>query len=302
MDLSSLEIFLAVASEHSVTRAAKLVGRVPSNVTIRIQQLEQDLGVQLFSRDGKKMTLTREGKTFLSYASRMTALALEARQAVKPAGPSGALRVGTMESTAASRLPEALMRFHALWPMVSLSLTMGATRDLARGVLSEELDCALIARPPKKLLGEDAALGVDLELLETERVFVEDLVVILPPSHPAVRSAADLRVDALAALEPGCTYRRIAENWGRTSASLRTLEVGSYHAILASVATGNSVGVMPRSVLDMMNCPVDVKTHALGAVDTLLVRRKGDRSMAFDAFLDVLLGDKPEQTSAEPAL
>lgn len=302
MDLSSLEIFLAVASENSVTRAAKLVGRVPSNVTIRIQQLEQDLGVQLFSRDGKKMTLTREGKTFLSYANRMTALALEARQAVKPAGPSGALRVGTMESTAASRLPEALMRFHALWPMVSLSLTMGATRDLARGVLTEELDCALIARPPKKLLGEDAALGVDLDLLETERVFVEDLVVVLPPSHPAVRSAADLRVDALAALEPGCTYRRIAENWGRTSASLRTLEVGSYHAILASVATGNSVGVMPRSVLDMMNCPVDVKTHALGAVDTLLVRRKGDHSMAFDAFLDVLLGDKSEQVSTQSAV
>lgn len=104
MDLSSIEIFLAVASDRSVTKAAKAVGRVPSNVTTRIQQLEEDLGALLFSRDGKKMTLTREGETFLAYANRLMALALQARQAVRPLAPSGTLRVGTMESTAASRL------------------------------------------------------------------------------------------------------------------------------------------------------------------------------------------------------
>ena len=77
MDLSSIEIFLAVASDRSVTKAAKAVGRVPSNVTTRVQQLEEDLGVALFSRDGKKMTLTREGETFLAYGNRLMALALE---------------------------------------------------------------------------------------------------------------------------------------------------------------------------------------------------------------------------------
>ena len=130
MDLSSLEIACTVAAESSVTRAARLLGRAPSNVTIRIQQLERQLGVALFSRDGKRMSLTREGGTFLGYAKRLLALAQEARDAVKPLVPEGSLRVGSMESAAASRLPEALARFHVRWPAVSISLAIGASREL----------------------------------------------------------------------------------------------------------------------------------------------------------------------------
>ncbi|MGO7594111.1 LysR family transcriptional regulator, partial [Rhizobium leguminosarum] len=72
------QIFLAVARDRSVTKAAKAVGRAPSHVTTRVQQLEEDLGVSLFNRDGNKMTLPREGETFLVYANRLTAPALEA--------------------------------------------------------------------------------------------------------------------------------------------------------------------------------------------------------------------------------
>ncbi|QKK32948.1 LysR family transcriptional regulator (plasmid) [Rhizobium indicum] len=292
MDLSSIEIFLAVASDRSVTKAAKAVGRVPSNVTTRIQQLEEDLGVSLFSRDGKKMTLTREGETFLAYANRLMALALEARQAVRPLAPSGTLRVGTMESTAASRLPAALTQFNQMWPEVSLHLTMGASRDLTRDVLSDALDCALIARLPKTMREEDSSFDAELKALEIEPVFVEDLLVVLPSGHPSIKSAADLRVGSLAALEPGCTYRRIAENWARKSSALPTSELGSYHAILASVATGNTAGVMPRSVLDLMHWPTPVQTHQLGPVETLLVYRKNDRPSAFNAFHEVLSATK----------
>ena len=65
MDLSDLHIFRTVATECSVTRASQTLARVPSNVTTRVQRLEQDLGVPLFSRDGKRMTLTREGLAFV---------------------------------------------------------------------------------------------------------------------------------------------------------------------------------------------------------------------------------------------
>lgn len=292
MDLSSIEIFLAVASDRSVTKAARAVGRVPSNVTTRIQQLEEDLGACLFSRDGKKMTLTREGETFLTYANRLLALALEARQAVRPLAPSGTLRVGTMESTAASRLPAALTQFNQMWPDVSLQLTMGASRDLARDVLADALDCALIVRPPKTMREDDRDFDAELEALALETVFVEDLLIVLPSGHPAIKSAADLRVGALAALEPGCTYRRIAENWARQSSALPTSELGSYHAILASVATGNTAGVMPKSVLDLMHWPAALPTHQLGPVETLLVSRRGSRPSAFSAFHEVLSATK----------
>ena len=288
MDLSSIEIFLAVASDRSVTKAAKAVGRVPSNVTTRIQQLEEDLGVLLFSRDGKKMTLTKEGETFQVYANRLAALALEARQAVRPQRPTGTLRLGTMESTAASRLPAALSRFNHMWPDVSLKLTLGASRDLARDVLRGVLDCALIAHPPKAILDQDPDFAAELKQLEAEPVFAEDLLLLLPAGHSSIRSAADLRVGSIAALEPGCTYRRIAEGWVRQSGTLPTTEFGSYHAILASVATGNAAGVMPRSVLDLMHWPASSVTHQLAVVDTILISRKNDHPSSFDAFHEVL--------------
>ena len=289
MDLSSIEIFLAVVSDRSVTKAAKVLGRAPSNVTTRIQLLEETLGVALFSRDGKKMTLTQEGETFLAYANQLAALALEARQAVRSLRPSGELRLGTMESTAASRLPAALNQFKQMWPDVSLKLTLGASRDLTRDVLGGVLDCALIARPPNAMLGEDESFQAELEELETEPIFVEDLLLVLPSGHPAIHSAADLRIEAIAALEPGCTYRRIAESWASESSVLRTAELGSYHAILASVAAGNTAGVMPKSVLDLMHWPMVSPTHQLATVDTMLISRRQDRPNAFAAFREVLV-------------
>ncbi|MGA1805416.1 LysR family transcriptional regulator [Rhizobium sp. HT1-10] len=292
MDVSSLEIFLAVVAENSVTRAAKLIGRVPSNVTIRIQQLEADLGVVLFSREGKKMTLTKEGRTFLSYANRLTLLAREARLAVKPSGPAGSLRVGTMESTAASRLPAVLSQFNQLWPTVAVRLTMGASRDLTRAVIAEELDCALIARLPNHLLDSKSSQDPELDELETLKAYVEELVVVLPVGHPSIRKATDLRVETLAALEPGCTYRRIAEDWTRSSGSVATLELNSYHAILASVTTGKSAGVMPRSVYDLMSWPSGIATHPLGKVDTLLIHKKLEYSPAIEVFRDIILSSE----------
>ncbi len=85
MDFTALEIFKAVAAEGSVTRAAEQLGRVQSNVTTRIQQLEEQLGTPLFLRQGRRMVLTPAGESLRGYADRLLALAEEARQAVRPA-------------------------------------------------------------------------------------------------------------------------------------------------------------------------------------------------------------------------
>jgi DNA-binding transcriptional LysR family regulator len=145
----------------------------------------------------------------------------------------------------------------------------------------------LIAQPPDGL-DENRHFSGGPTPLHADRVFVEDLLVVLPAAHPAIENAADLQVDTIAALEPGCTYRRIAEDWGRRTRPLQTLELGSYHAILASVATGTTAGVIPKSVLDLLHWPAGRQTYRLAAVDTLLIRRKDYRSEPFDAFLRIL--------------
>ncbi len=291
MDPTSLEIFLAVADEGSVTRAAKHLARAPSNVTTRIQLLEEQLDTLLFSREGKKMTLTREGQTFVIYAKRLVALAAEARFALKQQALPAALRVGTMESTAASRLPPVLARFNETWPQVSLQLTLGATQELTKAVISGELDCALIARPPDQPEWPSATDNKPQSLHST-RVYREELLLILPPNHPPINDASDVLPQVLAALEPGCTYRRIAERWVRTNSDVPTVELTSYHSILAHVVAGNAVGVVPRSVLDGLHWAADISVHSLGLVDTLLISKADHRPDPLIGFEDLLLASE----------
>ena len=94
MDLAALTIFRAVVRENGVTRAAAKLNRVQSNVTTRIKQLEEQLGTELFIRDGRRLVLTPAGETLLPYAERLLALADEARHAVREDRPSGRLRLG----------------------------------------------------------------------------------------------------------------------------------------------------------------------------------------------------------------
>src|SRR5262245_44335362 len=85
MDLTDLHIFRSVVQAGGVTRAAEKLNRVQSNVTTRVRQLESELGVDLFVREGKKLHLSPEGKLLLDYADRLLDLAEEARSSL----PSG---------------------------------------------------------------------------------------------------------------------------------------------------------------------------------------------------------------------
>lgn len=289
MELAELEIFRAVAAEQSVTRAARTLERAQSNVTTRIKQLESDLGVELFHRDSKRMTLTPEGQRLLGYADRLLALAEEARQSMRGDGPSGKLRIGAMESTAAARLPKPLGRYHAAWPEVGVEIQTGTTAALVDAVLNHRIDCALVAHPGTAPAREAdmADLGPGLE---GTWLFSEALVMVLPANHPKVRSPDDLRVRQLAVFARGCTYRGVAEQWLAQGADdarrhLAVQEMPSYHAILASVSAGTAVGIVPRSLLALQREVSDLQTVPVRTVHTYLIRRAGFSTLAFDAFL-----------------
>ena len=284
MDFAALEIFCAVALEGSVTRAAQQLQRAQSNVTTRVRQLEDALGSALFLREGKRMALTPEGEIFLGYAQQLLALAEEARQALQPSQPQGRLRLGAMESTAASRLPGPLAQFHGRWPGVALELSTGASQDLLERLRAHALDAVLIAWPPGQ--PSDPAL-------DAVPVFCEELLLALPADHAPISGPQDVQPAALAAFGAGCTYRRIAQQWlAARPQPLQLLELGSYHAILACVAAGNCVGVVPRSVLELARTPPALHLHPLQSVNTLLVRRAGYRSAALEVLQQTLLVNK----------
>src|SRR6188768_1779703 len=120
MDLVALQIFKTVAETGGITRAAARLHRVQSNVTTRIQQLEERLGTRLFHRHKRRLVLSAEGKLLLEYADRLLRLSAEAQAAMRDGAPQGPLRLGALESTAAVRLPPLLSSFHLAYPKVLL--------------------------------------------------------------------------------------------------------------------------------------------------------------------------------------
>ncbi|WP_299535007.1 LysR substrate-binding domain-containing protein [uncultured Herbaspirillum sp.] len=285
MELAELEIFRTVVAEGGVTRAAERLNRVQSNVTTRIKQLEESVGVPLFVRDRRRLVLTAAGEALLDYAERILDLVQEAREVVAPQNPRGRLRIGSMESTAASRLPAPLAEFHQRWPEVRLELSTGPTDVLIAGVRACKLDAALVAGP------------IDDPAFSATPLYKEELLLVTPRSHRRVRSPEDVMLDTLIVFEQGCAYRRHAETWfasqgrSRDLAPVRTLELASYHAILACVAAGAGVAVVPRSVIAMQMEPHGFATHSLGRdgrVTTYLVSRRERGSAAFLALRALL--------------
>lgn len=297
MDLVALEIFLTVAREGSVTRAAERLARAQSNVTTRVQQLEESLGCPLFVREGRGMALTPAGQRLVPHAERLLALAEQARQEVCADTPSGCLRLGAMESTAAARLPGPLAQLHERWPQLRLELRTGSSRPLTDEVLTHRLDCALVAWPPPGL--ED---GAELPLQRTP-VFTERLLLALPASHPPLTQPADLQLDTLAAFAHGCSYRRIGEDWMRAALGRapRVLELASYATILACVASGRCAGVLPASVLELLRAPPPLTWLELGECPTVLVQRTGYATPALAALLQALRGELTPASAAAPA-
>ncbi|WP_430227538.1 LysR family transcriptional regulator [Paraburkholderia tropica] len=293
MDLAELAIFRAVVRENGVTRAAAKLNRVQSNVTTRIKQLEEQLGTPLFTRNGRRLVLTPAGETLLPYAERMLALADEARHALKAARPAGRLRLGTMESAAASRLPGVLARYHQAWPDVTLELETATTGCLMERLREFEIDAALVATP---FAGPPAA-----DVFEHVSVYREELVMITPRGHRPIRQPGDVALSTLVAFERGCAYRNYVEAWYLEHGirPTRVLELGSYHAIVACVAAGAGVAVAPRSVLDLQRNADDIAVHSLGTlgqIDTLLVWRRGHLSPALDALKSALLAHARGET------
>ncbi|ANN69667.1 LysR family transcriptional regulator [Bordetella bronchialis] len=287
MDIAELEIFRAVAQEQSVTRAAKRLRRVQSNVTTRVRNLEEDLGAALFQRGGRRMVLTPEGQRLLDYAERILALAAEARQAVRDEAPRGPLRLGSMEAAAASRLPGVLASFNRKWPAVHIDIRTGTTQALADAVCAHRLDCAIVAHPDTGR-PEQADMGRLGPELEGSYLFSEKLLLVAPPSHPRIRRARDVRVRNIAAFGQGCTYRNCVDEWlaqdGDSLDGWGIVEQGSYASILACVMAGTAVAAIPQSVFDMHPAAAGATTTFLRTVNSFLIRRAGFGTSAYKAF------------------
>src|SRR5689334_5898253 len=290
MNFADLQVFKSVVEEGGVIRAASKLHRVPSAVTTRIKQLEASMGVKLFHRDRQRLHLSPAGELLLNYAERLIQLSEEARDVVSGTTPRGTFRLGALESTTASRLPQILAGFHARYPDVRLELSTGTNDSLLGQLAERKLDAAFIAEPPS---------GHSFEYIP---VFQERLTLISSPDHPPIKRARDVEGLTLISFPDGCAYRRVLLRWLGTDslARFRVLDLSSYHAIVACVTAGAGIALVPEAVLDAMP-NVKVARHPLpkaqSQIVTPLVWRRGEISTSVLA-LRTLLASLPKQKQA----
>ncbi|WP_459692850.1 LysR family transcriptional regulator [Achromobacter xylosoxidans] len=282
LDLDALQIFKAVADHGGVARAAVHLNRVQSNVSTRLKQLEATLEAPLFRRQNRRLVLSEQGRVLLSYADRLLRLSAEAQAAVRDGAPQGLLRIGTMESTAAARLPPILAAYHAAWPQVRIELVTGTSGALAAKVRNYEIEAAFVAQP------------FEAQGLAQQPAFDEELALISPLAWPEIHGPKDVGDRSVIAFAAGCSYRRILEAWfGQEGvAPYKVMEFASYHAIVACVAAGSGVAIVPRSVLALLGAEPSLRVTPLsgkhGRAQTRLVWRADDETPALQALQQLL--------------
>lgn len=293
MNFADLQVFKTVVEEGGIVRAAQRLHRVPSNVTTRIKHLEETVGMELFHRDRQRLHLSPSGELLLGYAERLIRLSEEAQHVVSGAAPQGALKLGSLESTTASRLPALLAEYHKRFPDVRLELTTGTNDALLKAVAERRVDAAFIAEPPPE------------QTIAFMPVFRERLTLISSPEHAPIRHPRDVQGETIIAFPEGCGYRRVLQRWlGKQSlAAARVMDLSSYHAIVAMAAAGAGVALVPEAVLDTMP-QAKVQRHAIpkahSEVVTPLVWRAGEVSPPVLALRELVGGmtRKPRKAAA----
>lgn len=270
MELRHLRIFCAAAEYGSFTAAADKVHTVQSNVTMRVKELEAELQQQLFVRQKSGIVLTSAGQTFLGYARRILQLADEGRNALLDTiTPTGHLRLGSMETTAAIRLPQVLTKYRQMCPQVQLSLVTGTTVELIKAVESHRLDGAFVGG-----FHQNAALA-------QEEVFEEELVLVSSREFSSLASLIEtMPQQTVLVFRTGCFYRSTLEHWFYQAGLVpnQILELGTLDGILSCVAAGMGVTLLPRTVAENYGVRQEICYHQLppefANVKTVFIRRQ----------------------------
>ncbi len=234
LDLDVLRTFVAIAETGSFTLAASSVFRTPSAVSMQIKKLEETLGVSVFSRDARSVSLTQDGEMLMGYARRMLALNREAVSKFIVPDIAGVVRLGSPDDYGERVLPNVLRRFAQTHPSIAVDVTIDMSVNLRRRLAERQLDITLFTVCRN--------VPADAEILLTEPVVWAG----------AKGGCAYLREPLPVSLwEEGCVWRADAlEALGREGRDYRVAYMsahtaGQRAAILADLA----VAPLPKSFI-----------------------------------------------------
>ncbi len=246
MDLSHLEVLVAVAQERGFSRAAERLRRTQPGVSQVVRRLEEEVGSRLFDRSSKDGTLTAAGKVLYEYALQMLNLRQDARGALREMQDleRGKVAIAANEYTVTHLLP-ILGAYRKLHPQIRVEVKRSAASDIPSEVLGRSVELGVVTYRPSH------------PALTVVPIATDELALLVSPAHPlAGRTQVSVRQlggESFLAHNVRSPYReRVVKTFQRHRTPLDiVMELPTLGAIKRLVAEGLGVALMPRRVAEV---------------------------------------------------
>lgn len=260
MDTNLLKIFITVAKMKSITLGAQKLKVTQTNVTLRIKQLEKNLGFDLFHRVPKGVLLTKEGEKLLPLANEIVLKVSEVEKKVKNIKKEDSIIIASTFSNAAIRLVPFLKKLNTDFPNMKLEVITNNTIPIKKMLLEYKIDIAFINHEPQN---SEIML---LNKFENELLFIE--------------SKNEISKDILIAHEESCAFfiglKKYYEYLGNKE--YEVIELADFELILAAVEIGLGKSLLPKLIIEKFGYLDKLKITSINKevvdIPTCLVCRK----------------------------
>lgn len=246
MDVRGLEVFISVAKHLNYTRAGQEVSLSQPSVSVRIKQLEDELGVKLFEQLGKKVALTEAGSLLVPHARRVITAIQDAKHAIEDLQglERGSLRIGASTTPGMYLIPQIIARFKERYPKIEIHLGIKDTKLVEEGVIRNEFDFGFVGG---HLVGDE----VDVLAWVTDQ-----LVLVVGPKHPLAKKksieAEDLRKEKFILRELGSATRStIASHLQKSNLAVQTImEMENPESVKKAVQSGLGIAFISKFAVE----------------------------------------------------
>jgi LysR family cyn operon transcriptional activator len=286
MEIRQLRYFLAVAHTEHLTVAARNLYVTQSTLSHGLRLLEEDLGIQLFERIGRRLKLSEAGAVFRNFAGRALQELEAGRMALSDLSglQAGVLKVGVIPTFLNTLVPATVAAFNAAYPGISIVVRDLRASPLEEQLVAGELDLGIAFYPTQR------------REIEAEPLFEERMQLIVNRSHPlAGRSKLAFNALAkvpLALLTPAFATRRLIDQAMRTAGVTPNVpvEMESVEALIAACRDSQLASIVPEraasQATDMR--AINLVSPQLVRPAAVLWRQGASRSMAAQSFAALL--------------
>lgn len=263
INFRQLEVFRAVAETRSFTQASHVLFISQSTVSQHIRELEDSLGIKLFNRAPRNVSLTLAGENLLENCLSIFQMLVKAETDAKTLKDPycGKVSFGCASTTLLYHLPNILMAYTRKYPNVELNITSGTVQEIGLQMWSGTLDLALVVPP------------LSSHMLEKIVLFEESFAIVVPRSHPLAKKhslkVTDLSDERFVLNRRGQNTRKLIDKYlfrERVTPHV-AVELAETEAIKAIVARGLGVSILPESALQNSQGDHGLKAFAIPRKD-----------------------------------